>query len=113
MLTVNSLEAIENLLRRGLTPVTENRDALLDLGFARAYPHIASGYEATIWERAVEYGRRAADGSLLLVRQRAILTRGADDGVFEFKRRHVAENAAMLLVSTEINGVPAIPGRRR
>jgi hypothetical protein len=76
MLTVNSLEAINNLLRRGLTPVTEKRDALLNLGFARAYPHVASGYEATIWERAVEYGRRAAAGSRLLVRQRAILTHG-------------------------------------
>jgi hypothetical protein len=73
MTTVHSPEAIENLLRRGLTPITENREALVELGFSRAYPQVARGYDATIWERAVEHGRRASDGSRLLVRQRAIL----------------------------------------
>jgi hypothetical protein len=69
----NSLEAIQHTLRRGLTPVTENREALLQLGFARAYPQIAHGYEACLWERAVEHPHRALDGSRRLVRERAIL----------------------------------------
>lgn len=75
MSTVHSLEAIENLLRRGLTPITTNREALQELGFSRAYPQVASGYDATIWERAIDHGRRASDGARMLVRQRAILAR--------------------------------------
>ena len=74
MTTVHSIEAIQDLLRRGLTPLTSNRDMLVDLGFERAYPN-ASGYEGTIWERAIDYGRRASDGTRMLVRQRAILVR--------------------------------------
>lgn len=74
MATVHSLEAIENLLRRGLTPLTANRDALVGLGFTRAY-HDTAGYEATVWERAVDHGRRARDGSRMVLRQRAILVR--------------------------------------
>jgi hypothetical protein len=70
--TVQSPEAIENMLRHGLTPLTANRDALVCLGFSRAYER-ATGYDATIWERAVDHGRRASDGSRMLVRQRAIL----------------------------------------
>jgi hypothetical protein len=73
----HSLEAIQHTLRRGLTPVTENREALLQLGFSRAYPQIAHGYEASLWERAVEHRHRATDGSRLLVRERAILAIGA------------------------------------
>ena len=75
MTTLHSPEDVENLLRRGLTPLTANRDLLVDLGFERAYPN-ATGYDATIWERAIDHGRRASDGSRMLVRQRAILVRG-------------------------------------
>jgi hypothetical protein len=73
-MTVQSLEEIETLLRRGLTPLTPNRDALLRLGFCRAYPRATSGYDSVIWERTIDHGRRSRDGFRLLVRQRAILT---------------------------------------
>jgi hypothetical protein len=72
MINVHSLESIENLLRRGLTPVTGNCEALRKLGFTRAYPQAASGRDSTIWERSIDHGRRAGDGSRMLVRQRAI-----------------------------------------
>jgi hypothetical protein len=74
---VHTSPEIEYLLQRGLTPITGNRSALLALGFERAYPQIARGYEATIWERAVETTRRSRDGARMLVRQRAILERCA------------------------------------
>ena len=38
---VHAVDEIENLLRRGLTPITDNPDALRELGFERAYPQIA------------------------------------------------------------------------
>jgi len=70
---VHSCEHIELILRRGLTPLTDNRDALLALGFERAYPQVKRGYEATIWERSIEHH---APGSLrrVLARQRAVLS---------------------------------------
>lgn len=70
---VHSTADIENLLHRGLTPITDNRAALLELGFQRAYPQIVRGYDATIWERAVDAATRARDGQRMLVRQRALL----------------------------------------
>ena len=70
---VHSTADIENLLHRGLTPITDNRTALLELGFQRAYPQIVRGYDATIWERAVDAATRARDGQRMLVRQRALL----------------------------------------
>ena len=76
MTTVHTLEAAEDLLRRGLTPLTSSSDLLIHLGFERAYPN-ATGYEATIWERAIDHGRRASDGMRMLVRQRAILVRAS------------------------------------
>lgn len=71
---VHSSDAIASLLRRGLSPITDNRDALLALGFARAYPHVARGYESTIWERSVDYSN-AACGRRMLARERAFLDR--------------------------------------
>ena len=62
--TANSIEAIQAMLRRGL--------ALMALGFVRAYPQIRTGYESTIWERAVDLPV-AADGRRRMVRQRAYL----------------------------------------
>jgi len=70
--TVNSIEAIQAMLRRGLTPITENHEALLALGFVPAYPQIRAGYESTIWERAVDLPV-AADGRRRMVRERAYL----------------------------------------
>jgi hypothetical protein len=69
---VHSIEAIEALLRRGLSPLTDNRDALVVLGLRRAYPQIRSDSESTVWERSLELPRRS-DGRRALARERAYL----------------------------------------
>jgi len=69
---VHSAASIEAMLRRGLSPITDNQTALVTLGFCRAYPQISKGYDATIWERAVELpGLRS--GCRQLARERAFL----------------------------------------
>lgn len=73
---VHSVDAIEALLRRGLSPRTDNRDALITLGFCRAYPQIRVGYESTIWERSLEMQRRP-HGRGALARNRAFLVADA------------------------------------
>ena len=69
---VHTASVIAELLRRGLTPITDNEGALLELGFERAYPQVQRAYDATIWERSIDYGTRA-DGRRVLARQRAYL----------------------------------------
>jgi hypothetical protein len=69
--TVHSLLAIETMLRRGLTPITDNADALAHLGFQRAYPQVKNGYDSMIWERSVDVGKCNCDGRRQLVRERA------------------------------------------
>jgi hypothetical protein len=69
---VHTLEEIEAALRHGLTPQTDNEDALVELGFVRSSPHL-SGYESTIWERSRDHVERAANGLRLFVRERAVL----------------------------------------
>ncbi|GAC1303833.1 MAG: hypothetical protein NVSMB19_14170 [Vulcanimicrobiaceae bacterium] len=69
----HTVEEIEAVLRRGLTPQTDNRAALLELGFVRSSPHLAHGYESTIWERSRDHAERAASGLRLFVRERAVL----------------------------------------
>ncbi len=68
----HSIDEIEAILRRGLTPITDNLEALVDLGFHRAYPQIRSGYDSTIWERSVDSGRSPGE-TRALARQRAYL----------------------------------------
>jgi hypothetical protein len=68
---VHTLPAIEHMLRLGLTPITDNADALAALGFERAYPQIKRGYESTIWERSIERRRISYDGQRRLARERA------------------------------------------
>jgi hypothetical protein len=72
---VHTPSAIEYVLRLGLTPITDNADALATLGFKPAYPQIKSGYESTIWERSIERGRLNHDGRRLLVRERALFVK--------------------------------------
>ncbi|GAC1312817.1 MAG: hypothetical protein NVSMB21_23770 [Vulcanimicrobiaceae bacterium] len=69
----HTIEEIEAALRRGLTPQTDNVDALRELGFVRASPHLAHGYESTIWERSRDHAERAPSGLRLFVRERAVL----------------------------------------
>jgi hypothetical protein len=64
---------IQNMLRIGLAPITDNADALARLGFQRAYPQICKGYDSTIWERSVDVDWRSRNGQRLMVRQRAFL----------------------------------------
>jgi hypothetical protein len=64
---------IQNLLRVGLVPITDNADALARLGFQRAYPQIRKGYDSTIWERSIDIDSRSRDGKRLMARQRAYL----------------------------------------
>jgi hypothetical protein len=70
---VHSVEAIEALLRRGVTPKTDNREALIELGFVRSSPAAAAGYDESLWERSVDHKSPPAGGRRLLVRERAIL----------------------------------------
>jgi hypothetical protein len=70
---VHTLPAIETMLRMGLTPITDNPDALAELGFERAYPQMRTGYDSTIWERSIDVGRRNRDGLRMLARERAFL----------------------------------------
>ncbi len=71
--TVHSIEAIEALLRRGDVPKTDNRAALVALGFVRSVPLADSAYEESLWERTVDHPVRSASGHKLLVRERAVL----------------------------------------
>jgi hypothetical protein len=64
---------IQNMLRIGLAPITDNADALVNLGFQRAYPQIPKGYDSTIWERSIDIDRRSREGQRQMVRQRAYL----------------------------------------
>jgi hypothetical protein len=67
----HSKKAITNALRLGLSPFTDNEDALIELGFTRAYPQVRTGDDAMIWERTVDYP--SASGLRKLARQRAFL----------------------------------------
>jgi len=69
----HTVEEIEAMLRRGLTPQTDNLAALLELGFERASPQLDEGYESTIWERSRDRAEPAASGLRLFVRERAVL----------------------------------------
>jgi hypothetical protein len=66
-----SAEELTAILQRGLSPLTDNLNALLALGFERAYPQARKGYDATIWERTLD--RRRPDGMRVLARERAFL----------------------------------------
>jgi hypothetical protein len=68
---VQTVGAISDVLRRGLTPITDNEDALIELGFAREYPQVRSGQDAMVWGRSIEYS--STSGLRKLARQRAFL----------------------------------------
>ena len=73
--TVRSKEEFEFLLRIGLAPMTDDVTVLVELGFSRSYPNARSGYEATVWERSIDYGYREGSRGLhrVLACQRAFL----------------------------------------
>ena len=56
--TVHTSADIERMLSLGLSPITDNAQALIELGFARSYPQAkVGGYEASIYERKIESDR--------------------------------------------------------
>jgi hypothetical protein len=71
-LIAQSADELVAILRRGLSPLTNNRDALLALGFERAYPQVRTGHDSMIWERTIDHHRRP-DGYRVLARERAYL----------------------------------------
>ena len=71
-LIAQSADELSAILRRGLSPLTNNRDALMALGFERAYPQAREGRDSTIWERIIDHHRRP-DGLLVRARERAFL----------------------------------------
>jgi len=73
--TVHTAEEIEQLLRAGLSPITDSIDALLALGFQRSYPQARSGYESTVYERSADRGYRETAQGLrrVMICQRAFL----------------------------------------
>jgi hypothetical protein len=72
---IHTSSGISDKLRRGLTPITDNAEALIELGFSRVYPQVRIGYESTIWERSIEVPT-GPHTLRKLARQRAILERG-------------------------------------
>jgi hypothetical protein len=70
----HSREEIERALRRLHCVPTDNRDALLALGFQRMYPQVKSGYHSHLWVRSVDagYSSSLCNGRKLIM-QRAFL----------------------------------------
>jgi hypothetical protein len=67
-------EDIEQALPRLYCVPTDNRDALLALGFQRMYPQVASGYESHLWVRSVDSGFASTlHNGRRLIMQRAYL----------------------------------------
>ena len=64
-------EEIERLAFRLPCVPTDNRDALIALGFERMYPQAASGYDSRLWMRSVASG--CTTGARKLIVQRAFL----------------------------------------
>jgi hypothetical protein len=71
----HSREAIERALTRLHCVPTDNRDALLALGFERMYPQVGTGYYSHLWVRSIDAGDhiRPASGRRQMVVQRAYL----------------------------------------
>jgi len=54
-MTVHTRPEIERQLRQRIVPRTDNREALVELGFMPAYPHLLHDvYYGALWTRAVE-----------------------------------------------------------
>jgi hypothetical protein len=73
--TVHTSSDIERMLMLGLSPITDNAEALVALGFERSYPQARAGYESTIFERSVDRGVRETPHGLrrVMVCERAFL----------------------------------------
>ncbi len=68
---------IERALRERMVPCTDNREALVELGFMPAYPHLAHDvYYGSLWTRAVDANNDPAapprPNAKMLVMERAV-----------------------------------------
>jgi len=70
----HSREEIERALLRLHCVPSDNREALLALGFEPMYPHVTKGYKSRLWARAIDsgYGSSLSNGRKLVI-QRAFL----------------------------------------
>ena len=73
--TVHTSADIERMLSLGLAPITDNAEALFELGFERCFPEARrGGYEASVYERSIDQGyRESVRGSRRVKAQRAFL----------------------------------------
>jgi hypothetical protein len=70
----HSREEIERALVRLHCVPTDNREALLALGFEPMYPQVKKGYESHLWMRSIDSGRGSSLSNIRkLVVQRAFL----------------------------------------
>jgi hypothetical protein len=71
----HSAEEVARLLKKRLPVVTDNRSALIELGFVPAYPQCTSGCESTVWERLVDCGYRETERGIrrVVAREQAYL----------------------------------------
>jgi len=70
----HSREDIENALVRLHCVPTDNREALLALGFVPMYPQIAKGYKSRLWVRSIDPGCNSSlHNGRKLILQRAFL----------------------------------------
>lgn len=66
-------DEIDRLASRLPCVPTDNRAALLALGFERQYPQVVSGYESHLWVRSVDSRNAGSAGYRKLILQRAFL----------------------------------------
>lgn len=75
----HSKDEIEHAALRLHCVPTDNRDALISLGFEPMYPQIASGYDSHLWGRVVDTESSAGiSNHRKLVVQRAYLSSDAE-----------------------------------
>ena len=71
---LHSREEIESALVRLHCVPTDNREALLALGFQPMYPQASKGHESRLWSRSIESGCGSSlSNGRSLVMQRAYL----------------------------------------
>jgi hypothetical protein len=67
----HSREQIETALVRLHCVPTDNRQALLALGFQPIYPQVTKGYTSRLWGRSIDsgYGSSLSNGRKLVIRR--------------------------------------------
>ncbi len=101
--TAHTRPEIERQLRHRRVPRTDNREALIELGFTPAYPQLAlHAYYGALWTRAVdspqESGPRSRSQPKTLVVERAFHVRARRPAP-RFRLRHAGELRAAMLPS--------------